>query len=469
MVPVDRLEKYWDFVAPERSGEKFDPKYIYDPRAALQKLLTCLTPDTKALALAGMGEAVHFTKSQLTGQVNKWLSEAGASESIPVTSQSMWHYLNRRDTTTGLYVDGSLIDIGAVVKETHLLTSSGYMIGYQRSSAGKELVVPLVQRAVDFVFQAESFIPMDTTDRPRYVSMNRVLGNIGSTTDKRPQLLIFDIVKFLVEHEGKYRQTDLLQDPAFRNYSAIDLRNGLTHLDMVGVLKYQSATKEQQGKRPKGWSIYEAVDPASLEKIDISQVYQLIRSGPKRFFEKGLLQAVLEYIKRNPDQAFNSESLSLTLNKHTTGASRILNALESVGILKVQDDGFQGHVRQSSAESNKITHLFYSTVLEPASKIAESLLPLPLRSFDPDRLNVFIERYTSERNRKGPGTGDEARNLALSILAGGEEIKLSDLLQRFNTLSGINLSASGLGNNLDLLKRNGLIFQPRPGYYQAVK
>lgn len=451
MISPERLERYSDFVDPERTGVP------YDPRQGLERLLGVLSPDPKGIVLAAMGEDWYGTKDQLKTRIYAWLEESGISSRIwPISRSASWIYCKNR--YKGEIIDGSLVNLGAVVKKIE-----GPQTLYSRSLAGAELAVPLVQQAATFVSRARKY-----GSPHKFDSMWRIIGNVGSRTDQRRPVAVFDVIDFLVHHKGGHRQVDLQKET---HISHGRLEYILTYLGNCGIINYTSPTVEREGLKGKGWSVTRLVDQRFLEHPDPDKIYQDIRGIRKDFYSPDHIVRAITYIKQHPNSEYESGDLARVLDIHPTNASRILSILVDLGILQRLEPGYKGGETMSKASANDLTYLFNDLVYAPVKNIADTLSPPPLKLWSKEELAIYLQNYDEERSREGLRGGDQVRSLLIDILSQhkGEDLKLSHIADLYNAQTVRELHSETLGHQLHFLLKLGEVTQPRRGYYQLTQ
>lgn len=465
-IAAERLERYKDFVDPERTGMP------YNPRAVIGRLMGILSPDTKGIVVSAMDADWYGSVGQLQSRVFAWLKEQGLPENVwPITKQANWHYLQNRDSKSGLIVDGSLVEEGAVIKKAE----DPFQMLYQRSLAGAELVVPIVQRAVEFVPRALAYAEkqkLQGKKPPKFVSMWRIIGAVQSTTDQRRPLSIYDAVDFLVHHPGRHRREDIHDQTQI---SVDRLANILPSLGDCGIMDYSSPTTETEGQPGKGWSVYTLADPQSAAVLDPAAVYNdirnfNIRNTKRQFTNRAYLIKMIDFIKEHPNNEYECNVLAKELDIRPKDISTILSLLVDVFILKRPDPGYQGGEVGALASANDLTYMFHDLVCDPIEEVAKTLSPLPLRPWDRTQVAIYLQNYDEERSHKGPQGGRIARGLLVKILSEAKkEMKTSYIVDTFNGIAETQLTDKAIEWHLQILLGLGIFEQPKPQYYRFVK
>jgi hypothetical protein len=141
-------KKYEEFIKRHSVNGK------YDPEKGLEGLLSCLTPDPKSIVLLAMAEKRwYFNCNQLYRDVQNFMEENGLEKKFPISFKSVWAYCEFKNKKNKEPVDGSLVEIGAVVKQLNIDENK---YAYQISDAGIELARPLVLKAIEFVHKARN-------------------------------------------------------------------------------------------------------------------------------------------------------------------------------------------------------------------------------------------------------------------------------------------------------------------------
>ena len=451
VISPGKLEKYSDFLS------KHSNEGVYDPKKGLCGLLSILTPDTKSVVLAGMQSGtIYFSERQLYKDVLVWLGNQGVpKKAFPVSFRAGWEYCElKSDQETS---DGSLVKIGAVVKQAKLISDwEEERIGYIKSTPGLELAAPLLPYVCDFVYRAgESDIPH------RYDSMWRLIGAVHSKTVQRRPLAVFKIVEFLNQNQGSHRTTDIeegLTGQIDDNIVSVVLNS----LGDAGVIDYHSPHRDIQGKRAQGWSRYGLKDRQKLQ--DLNSLYKSIQDKRPTFYDIGYLRKAVRYIQENPEITFEIDGLAARLGIDKRNISRVVSSLSLIGVIEPQSR------YKSSASANDLTRMFYDGVLLPAKMVADTLTPPPSRSLAASKLFYYLQNYQEERSSIGPKGGEENRSLIMTIIADlNKPTKLSHIVVRFNAQSERRLSPKTLESHLDYLIKEELLKRSQRGYYELAK
>lgn len=460
-ISPDKLERYSDFVDSEHIGAS------YDSRKGLERLLGVLSPDPKGIVLAAMGEDWYGSSSQLRLGVSSFLKELDLPTNIwPLEYRANWSYLELKNKKIGDIVDGSLVELGAVVKK---IEQSPFQRLYRRSLAGAELAVPLAQQAVRFVIEARKYRErqqLQGKETPKFVSMWRIISGVNSPTEQRRQLRMYDVIDFLVHHSGMHRETDLedsLHIPQAR------LARILPALGNSGIINYTAVEIEKEGQKGKDYSVYRLAHPQAFDNLNTSEIYKLIKSKTKNFNLKTALTLIVDYIKKHPEDEYEANFLKRQLELRSGQVEWVLSLLTGLNILKRPDPGFGGSIH-TLVSAHDVTHMFYDLVCTPANEIATTLSPLPLRPWQKQDLATFLQNYEEERSHIGVQGGEEVRGLLLGILSEAEgEIKLSHITDLYNEKADRELTEAGFLRQLKNLMKLGVVERSRSGYYKLVK
>lgn len=460
MVSPERLEIYQDFV------EIHSKEGVYNPNLALVGLLSTLTPDLKGMVLWAMDDGViYYEPRQLYSNTLSWLEQQGIDRRIfPITKKAVWYYC-RLVNQDKQVVDGSLVKIGAVVKTVEERTAYGLSrTGYMRSLAGKDLAIPLISHAVEFVFRAQQ-----TDTPPKYDSMWRILGQVSSPTDQRRPEIVYRIIDFLVNNPGVHRKVDILN--GLGDVNEANVSNALIPLGKTGIIDYQSPMMEVEGERGKGWAQYLLEDQEENRKRlqDTDQLYLEIKRERRHFHLPGSLSQVAGYILQNPDQLHERNQLARVLKIHPPSISSILSLLESFGILKRIEHGFKGGERVSFVQANYLTNLFDELILQPARYMADTLIPQPPKPLTAPKLAIFLDNYQQERSHIGSEGAIQVRLAIYTILDQYRQVKLSHLIQLHNQQADRELTAGAIRSQLNFLITQRLVKKTQTGFYALVK
>lgn len=459
-IPQERLERYSHFVSQNSTNGQ------YDPEKGLEALLSSLTPDSKIIVLRAMAANRNqwfFTETELHQAVLREIMAIGLPQnSYPLTSKSTWNYCERLDTG-GNKIDGSLVDIGAVVKQAEMQTAMGPKTGYQISSTGIELSLPLGLGAIEFVWQAAH-----SGSEHNYDSMFKLLSTITSATLHRRQLAVFYIVQYLVENDNSPLRFIDIKKALGDKVSQQTLSGVLNSLGQAGIIDYESPNRDIDGHRAKGYVFYALSEKFKpIQNFDNEIVFTEVRKKIPYFGNKGYLSQILHLIESDPSAVYESNNIAQALGLDKTDAIKILSFLEKIGILK-RVSNFKGVELLSIARENILTGLFYQYVLQPAWSLATTLVPIPEIGIWPEKIKFFIDNYSVERSYIGPRGGEEVREKILRALEDGTELKMSYLAQRVRKTMERNLKTSSIGDQADKLVKQGKIIKTRKGYYKLV-
>ena len=249
-IPQERLEKYAHFASLNSPDGRIEH---YEPERGLEALLSSVTPDPKVMVLRAMARNKNqyfYSASELHTAVLEELRILGLPKNLyPIKYESTWAYCEHLDEYGGK-VDGSLVNIGAIIKHLNVPTPEGLKTAYQISNAGVELAIPIGEAAIEFVSQAAN-----SGLTHKYDSMWRLLNSVMSRTERRRQLAVYCVVKYLVENEGYHRLTDIAKDLEGK-ISFGSLSKILNSLGNIFMIDYQSAHRDRDGIRAIGWNHY---------------------------------------------------------------------------------------------------------------------------------------------------------------------------------------------------------------------
>ncbi len=468
-IPPARLERYEHFARLNSPDGR--PEH-YDPDRGLEALLSAVTPDTKVVVLMAMArnrnEYFYGTRRLYSAVLEQILGIGLPQGAYPLSENGTWKYCEDINGM-GDKIDGSLVNVGAVVKHVHMPTPSGLKTGYQVSSAGAELAVPLGLAAIEFVWKA-----INSDIWHKYDSMWRVLGSVVSSTNQRKQLTVFYVVKHLVENLGYHRITDI-ENALHPRIARTNLSNTLISLGDAGIIDYQSPLRDINGRRGVGFVSYALSNSYMLNLAlkrqefnrEIDRVYHEIKIRRPGFDLRNGVVRILTFILNNPSETYEYNDLARKSSfKWRNQVSSVLSALEEVGVLE-RTINFRGHSIMSRARANNLTSILYHTFLVPARESANTLTPYEINITDLNtKMELFFENYQAERSHIGPEGGKETRNWILQVLMPDDALKLSAIVQRVNMISTRNMSSSGVRRQLIKLKETGQVISPKRGYYQ---
>lgn len=457
MVSPERLEKYRDFV------EMHSKEGIYDPQKGLTGLLSILTPDPKGVVLIGMnGGEIYFTDRQIYRSTQDWLENQGLPTSVfPVTYRSVWNYYCQQQGTSE-EMDGSLVKIGAVVKQVYEDTAYGFRTGYLRSLAGTELAQSLVTQAIEFVYQTEKRgIPH------RYKSMWRILGAVSSTVEQRRPMSVFQIVDFLMHNRGPNSAIDIAEELMIRgdvNFTDSGvISKVLRSLGGAGIIDY--------GPIYKDIISYILANPdKNLARLAaIGDLLVEIKRENEDLSPPGPLVRIVRYISQYPNSFFEVNKVADLLGMGYGRASSLMSTLAMEGILTRADGRFAGDIRRKAAKVNDLTYLFYDLVLQPSRDMAYNLIPIPGVVLTKEKIALFLQNYQAERSQVGPSGGEYARANLLDILVRHSALKRSEVIRLYNQRSDRELNSATIGMHLGFLVDSGLVEKTQRGFYRLNK
>jgi hypothetical protein len=231
-----------------------------------------------------------------------------------------------------------------------------------------------------------------------------------------------------------------------------------------------SPDRDVEGKRAKGWATYTLADASLLDES-----YERVRKIVPWFSEKSYFYSVVNYIKSNPEEEFEGNSLSERLKIHPQNTSTILSLLARVGALKPESGfsgGFSGKATHSRARANENTKLLEELVILPSREIARELEPLH-RPTTREAIATLMENYERERTHRGSEGGELTRDIALEVLGEvGDWMKLSLIAEKGNERlrveDGRELGRVSWKSQLDALVSKGKIERDmeRKGFYR---
>ena len=442
-VPQERVEKYSDFT---RSNSPDGVKEHYDPKRGLEALLSCITPDPKIIVLMAMAansNEYFYSKNQLYSAVRAYLRNIQVDpQAYPIQSKSTWEYCEL-ENDVGDKVNGSLVNVGAVVKKVDIPTQSGLRTGYKISAAGIDLAVPLGLAAIEFVYKASNL-----GGKHRYDSMWRVLSTVQSTTEQRRQFAVFHVVRYLVNKRGYHSTTDIVE-AVKGDVNEKTARKILSSLGEANVIDYKPRFAES------GIITYNLAEEFQRKpEFDADTLYMKIRETNSNFTQRGALAKILGYIREYPSATYNSAKLSHQFNISNNSAATTLKALVDLEILSKE--------KSLIAKANGLTKILYDVILFPAWYTALALKPYDLRTIDAKKMEIFLDNYQLERSNIGPKGGDEVRNLIVVILEDSrgefpDGVGLVYITKQLDKRMTRKLKRKSIGHQVATLVKGGLV------------
>lgn len=448
--PKDRLERYKDFVSQNSEND------VYSPEKGLEALLSGLTPDTKFPVLCSMESAnIYFSSSELADSIRKWLKFNGLSKGMfPLKSISgVWAYCQKNKG--GEIIDGSLVDIGAVVKHSFYYTSEGLKTGYQISQAGTELYMPLGTCAVDFAWKARN-----SSIAHKYDSMVRLLGSVNSPAERKRQVVIYKVVRFLVDNPYYHRHKDISVN---LRLAEGDVSGALITLGNAGVIEYTPYVRESEGERVRGIVTYRMGPNASM---GFDQIYLKIRTIRIDFRRGGQIQKVFEFIRAHPEFEYEANNLAELLQIKLDKVQGCLSSMADIGFLQRLA---ASRIVRSKVRANDLTMMLHNEVMQPAWYTAVTLTPIAKRAMNTEKLMTFLQNYREERFNIGRAGGEEVRAIALGLLSNLGEMKLSHIVQEGNKILSRQVGPSAYTRQLYHLMERGLVVKTRKSHFALVK
>lgn len=455
---IENPDRYKEFVSMHST------EGIYDPEKGLEGLLSCLTPDTKAVALLSMqrGED-YFTSLDLFKKISNYLENYGLNKKdFPLSSTAPWVYCFTYKKADKQFIDGSLIDIGAVIKKTIYVTNEGLKTGCEISQAGEELCKPLISRTIHFVNEARE------KNLLKSYSMFKILGAVNSITEKRRQISVFNIVKALVENPNLNSASEikeLLGSKQNHPYIA----EALISLGETGIINYESPYKEINGKWIKSFKTYSLTKEGLARLKDKEEVYKKMKNieicHSIGFNRKNLSESI-DYILDNPDEKYDYLSLAEKFGATDYRPFRtILWALTKSGYLNSLFDDNMHTAAKTKMSANYATHFFYDSVLLPAHESAKNLEPTNDVGISSNELKNFLANFRREKTRIGPDGGDEIKAAILRVLE-NEEMKRSLIVQKCSPLITRKLNGASYDIHINSLIKEGIIERTKKGHYK---
>lgn len=433
-----RLERYKDFT--ER--HQVDGQYSWE--SGLEGLLSVLTPDSKAISLYSMPpQRVFFDSLQMSGNVLDYIENLGVSRSFPVSHRGVWAYCYNPQL---LHLEGSLVSIGALVKELNYPTSEGEKTAYYISEAGNDLAKPLVVSAAEWVSWAGK-----SKISHKHDSMWKVLSGINSKEGARRQLSLYRLVEFLVQNPGDHRVEDV--DTALRDkIGKGSTSRVITSLGKTGVIDYESPYKEMEGISPRGFVTYKV-----KHLMDFEQVLEQMGLLGIKFEAKGYIRSAINYAEANQDNTLELNELSKRLKISQLHASRVLLMLHRVGVLD-RESGFSRYVR-TKTRANELTRGFYEMVLLPTKETAYSLLPAHSRILTANLCAEFLQNFAEERSQIGPAGGEQVRAAALEIINNNDQVDLYRICKEGNQIINRDLTNRAWAHQIEHLIKDGSVIK----------
>ena len=428
----------------------------YSWESGLEALLSCITPDAKGIVLKAMREGEWYGSRwyNIYERVLDYLDENFGIDFFPLASNSSWIYL---DSSRG--GGGSLYKVGVVLRqEIEIERPPHVRFIYAINDAGIYLARPSVDAAIEFVWKVKKF---KENGKLKYSSMWRILSTCLSKTEKRRQIVVYDIIKFLLNVK-EARRIDIEKE--FKDkYDEVVISYALNSLGKVGIIDYKSPHRDIKGKKAKGWAVY-----YRKKKIDENEKEELYNEFKLKYRGKTLFYNICEYINNNEIAEYNEIGEKLECKHHLHNISKCLSFLEKKGYLESE---FKGSVKHSIAKSNEITKMFYEIVLEPVAYIARNLDGSIINyDIDGDKVYYFLINYDRERSCRGIEGGREIANAIIRVLErNGKEMKLSHIREEVIKIVGREISGKGIGAQLKNLIRGGRVEKVGRGFYKVIK
>ncbi len=453
-IPQERLERYKEFVSMHST------EGVYDPEKGLEGLLSCLTPDTKAVALLSMqrGED-YFTSLDLFKKISNYLENYGLNrKDFPLSFAAPWVYCFCYKKADKQFIDGSLINIGAVIKKTYYNTNEGLKTGVEISLTGEELCKPLISKAIHFVNEARE------KNLLKFYSTFKILGAVNSKTEKRRQTGVFNIMKALVENPSLNSANEIIELLKDKQ-NPTTIAGTLISLGNTGIINYESPCKEINGKWIKNFKTYCLTGEGLTKLGNKEEIYHKLKdhsSNSLGFSKKSLFDSI-EYILNNPDEKY--DFLSLTEKVGATDYryyQTVLLALTKTGYL---NSIFEAAAARTKMSANYATHLFYDSVLLPAYESASNLKPAINTEISQYDLRGFLENFRKEKTRIGPDGGGEIKAALLNVLK-NEEMKKSQIIQKCSSFINRKLDGGAYDLHINSLIKEEIIEKTKRGHYR---
>ena len=442
----ENLEKYRGFIEINSTDGN------YDTNKGLVSLLSSVSPDPKVSLLLSMESGQTFYgPDELYDALVDYLHDSGLSRNFPLTKMAVWSYIER--VYKGEKIGGSLVSMGAV-NEVLYPVNEDLMSAYNISDAGRDLAIPLGFASMEFIYRAQmSKVPH------KFDSMYKTIGTIQSTNEKKRPLVVYNLVKFFVEHSGWHRHTDI-KKALDGNNEEIDkgvLTRYLDSLGGAGIIDYESPKRDLNGKRPKGWSTYVVDGKKLLEEDNTTLIGKLIQSRPYLYYP-AQLNKIIDFIRNNQDLSYECNGISEKLKIPMSHIPGTLVTLSDIGLLR-NESGFIGGKIESRTRGNELTRMIWEILLSPAYHSASTLSPIDTNysRFDREKHDLLLSNYQEERVHIGLAGGQEIRDAILNLLAHGEEMKRSHI---YNEVKGIirrDINQSSLRRHLLNLTKQGKI------------
>ena len=414
-----------------------------------------LTPDPKGHVIGSMESGKAYGRNGFyTG-----VKEYDGLDRFPVQAYAVWVYLDghhNRQSEGHLHLSGLVSRVEDSV--------------YQLTDAGKDLAKPIVARGTWFVnelLRLSNKFP--EAKKPKFYSLARILGAGHKSPEaaRRRGYGIYQVVRYLIENPGIHSKRKLAEKLKIQ-----ELRDILNSLGYSRMIDYKAPQRDRDGRRVSDWREYTVVNPKQFSRLEIEAMQAPARA-------QIALKKIVDFIKSElPNKTrtrYTANILSERLEIYGPGlVSKILSFLERLGCLESEP--------WSEASANRVTELFWNTLLEPIGAIAEHMDPNSVSTLN-DQQEIYqanpvlglehrqrqLEVYAHERSYSGPKKGEEVRQSIRDFLSGGDPKKLSHISQWVNEMPEVHISSKGVGRQLENLIGLGEVMSVGDGYYRLIE
>ncbi len=367
---------------------------VYSAELGLGALLYCIAREPRALAIESMESAPPTGSAVLYRKFKERLTSINYRVGRAITLNGFRNQFNYPEIdaqgkrTLG---DSALLTLGFVDKEYEY--AHGKMSArYSLTQTGKELAIPMIRASMRFVEIARaSGIPH------RHDSMVRIfesyLHSHGLCND---HLFIHHLISEIANGEPttiSKLTTDLSSKYPEINITSHRVNKAVHKLRQAGMINYSVRARHHT---------YALRSIAYLRSTD-EEIFTRLKSTHVGDLSKDFVSAAMDSIAQNPGGTYNSFEIIKRLHDRdhsrtyaVSMSGRVLLGLLRAGVLS-ETGGFHEH-QQSMVTPNGLTKAFDKFVLEPATRLAETLDPdvVPNGNASLDSEKTFLRNYLEE-------------------------------------------------------------------------
>ena len=406
----------------------------YSLNLGMEALLSCLTPDIRALVLYIMEPGKKYTTRELTEVLREVIGTTlGFDEGTVETALNSFRGCFPVRYSEGL--EESIIPVRAGILD--LESDENGLAVYSLTAAGALLFHPVAEAAIQFVNTAHAI------EGHQHDCMERIL---GQSTLKRARIM--SMLAALPAGENGRAAASLTQKEVIDASGELLTQNSaklhLMGLGSSGIIEYEYVNPHSTDRKARASVRYRLVDATRISETPLAELAKSV-SSEKNNVPKERLEHALQFIMMRGDKEIYLHELQEhlvrkyhagereQLSRHTVenNAMFILNGLADLGALERSESP------KTRAAPNEITWKFNRMVLEEVRSAAMlDVRGMRRPSISTGMLGRFLQNYIEEYGwRLGKIPRGELRRLENFILKNGP-VSINEIVERFSEITG---------------------------------